>query len=65
MNVRLGANLSLDVVERVVCLCSLAHYRVDDDPQQTEDRHRHSDQNIEKFFSSRDQICSVGNVDVP
>ena len=65
MNNCLGANLPLDVVERIVCLSGLAHYRVDDDPLETEDGHRNSDQNIEKFFSSRDQVCSVGNVDVP
>ena len=65
MNIRLGANLPLDVVERIVCLSGLAHYRVDDDPLETEDGHRDSDQNIEEFFSSRHQVCSVGNVDVP
>ena len=65
MNNCLGANLPLDVVERIVCLSGLAHYRVDDDPLETEDGHRDSDQNIEEFFSSRHQVCSVGNVDVP
>ena len=65
MNIRLGANLPLDVVERIVSLGCLAHDRVDHDPLHAEDRHRHSDQNVEKFFSSRHQICGVGNVDVP
>ena len=53
MNVCLGANLALDVVERIVLLGGLAHYRVDYDPLKTEHGDRHSDQNIEKFFSSR------------
>ena len=53
MNIRLGANLPLDVVERIVGLCGLAHHRVDDDPLEAEDGHRHSDQNIEKSLSSR------------
>ena len=65
MNHRLGADLALDVVERIVWLGCLTNHRVDDDPLKAEDRHRHSDQNVEKFFSSRHQICSVGNVDVP
>ena len=53
MNIRLGANLPLDVVERIVWLCGLANHRVDDDPLEAEDGHRHSDQNIEKSLSSR------------
>ena len=32
MNIGLGANLALDVVERIVLLYGLAHYRVDHDP---------------------------------
>ena len=47
MNVRLGANLALDVVERIVLLRGLVHYRVDHDPLQAEHGNRHSDQNIE------------------
>ena len=65
MDIRLGANLALDVVERIVCLRGLTHYGVDDDPLEAEDGYRHSDQNIEKFFSSRHQVRGVGNVDVP
>ena len=65
MNIGLGANLPLDVVEGIVYLRGLAQHGVDDDPLEAEDGYRHSDQNVEKFFSSRNQVRGVGNVDVP